>query len=194
MPKLSILICSLGSRKHFLDRLIAYLTLEQRLLTNPEDVEILVELDNGEKSTGQKRNILLSRAKGKYIQFVDDDDLLIPGALELVLQAIEPNPDAVGINLIMTWDGGKAERSFHVQQFNNHEWFDIEDPIQPNHRIYFRGINHLNPTLASIAKQCPFPDISQAEDRDYAYRVSKLVKTMTNIEQPIYLYLYRSNK
>ena len=194
MPKLSILICSLESRKHLLARLLAHLEVQLRFLPDPSQVEILVETDNGEKTTGEKRNILLDRAAGEYCCHWDDDDLTAPNSLELILKALEPKPDAVGINLIMTTDGGKAERSFHVQQFNDKEWFQINDPIQPNHFIFFRGINHINPILTSLSRQVRFPEITQGEDRDFAYRVCPLVKTMTNIEQPIYFYLFNSQK
>lgn len=68
---LSILICSLHSRSHLLAELKAIL---QPQLTG--DVELLIEIDNKEISTGAKRNILLNRAQGKYIVFIDDDDMV----------------------------------------------------------------------------------------------------------------------
>ena len=193
-PKISILICSLESRRYLLDRILAHLEVQRHFLLDRDDVEILVETDNGEKTTGEKRNILLDRAAGEYVAHWDDDDLTAPNSLELILKALETKPDAVGINLIMTTGGGKAERSFHIQQFNNQEWFQINDPIQPDHFIYFRGANHINPVLTRIARQVRFPEITQGEDRVYARGVCKLIKTMTNIEQPIYFYLFDPQK
>jgi len=193
MPKLSILICSLESRKKLLDRLLLHLEIQQFLLP-PDSVEFLIETDNGEKTTGEKRNILLDRARGEYVFFVDDDDLLAPNALELILKAVEANPDAVGINLLMSWNGGKTERSFHFGQFNNQEWFQVDDPMRPGYLTYFRGANHLNPIKKELAQQVRFPEITQGEDKVYAYGICKLIKTMVDIDQPIYFYLFNPNK
>lgn len=192
--KLSILICTLESRKHFLNRLLAHLNLQVSLLENPEDVEILVESDNGELTTGTKRNILVNRAKALFICHWDDDDLTSPNSISKILEAVKTNPDCVGINLVMSWDGGKTERSHHYMQFGLQPWFDIADPILPTHRIYFRGITQINPVKRELALQVPFLDISQGEDRDYGYRLAPLLKTEVIVEQVLYFYLYRSNK
>ena len=193
-PKLSILICSLESRKHLLARLLANLETQIKFLPDPSLVEIVVEKDNGEKTTGEKRNILLDRAQGEWISYIDDDDSVSFEYCDLILKALESNPDSVGINLIMTWSGAKAERSFHIEQFKNQEWFDIQDPLQPDRRTYFRGPNHLNITRTSICRQVRFPEVTQGEDRVFSYGICKLIDTMVNIEPPIYFYLFNPHK
>jgi hypothetical protein len=55
---LSILICSLWERAGDLARLLR--VLDPQLTP---DVELLIEVDNREKTTGAKRNILLEKAK-----------------------------------------------------------------------------------------------------------------------------------
>ena len=59
--KFSILVCSVEKRKHFLDRLKSI--LEPQLT---DEVELLVDLDSGQKTIGQKRNDLLEKAQGDY--------------------------------------------------------------------------------------------------------------------------------
>ena len=70
--KLSILILTLPSRrKTFLDDLLN--NLEAQASSYPE-VEILVFYDNKKRTVGQKRDGVLSLAKGDYMTFIDDDD------------------------------------------------------------------------------------------------------------------------
>ena len=43
----------------------------------------------GAKTTGKKRNDLLNAAQGDYVWFIDDDDMILPNAVSLVLAALE---------------------------------------------------------------------------------------------------------
>ena len=73
--KLSILICTLPERKAYLARLLGILSPQ----VIQGKVEVLTDdTPRGVITTGQKRNNLLNRAKGKYIVFIDDDDM-VPG-------------------------------------------------------------------------------------------------------------------
>ena len=69
MPKLSILVCTLNSRKPFFDVINKKI---KRQLT--PDVECLTYCDNGEITIGAKREVLKHQATGDYIVYVDDDD------------------------------------------------------------------------------------------------------------------------
>ena len=72
--KLSILIPTLKSRIDLLSQTV-YLLHGQMLECNAfGDIELLFDSDNGEVSTGEKRNKLIEKAEGKYIVFLDDDD------------------------------------------------------------------------------------------------------------------------
>lgn len=186
--KLSILICSIPSRRKFLSRLDSLIQWQKSPF--PNDVEVIVNSDNA--SIGSKRNTLLSQAKGEYCAFIDDDDLVAPNYIELVLKAIETKPDVVGMNLIMTTDGLRAERSFHLLEVEN--WSEIQEPYIPGHKMYFRCPNHLNPVKTEIARKVGFPDISMGEDRDYSLRLREHLHTQVVIHQPIYFYLFRTNK
>lgn len=185
--KLSILVCSLLKRSNYLDRLNANLDYQ---LT--DEVQYLTCIDNGEQSIGTKRNLLLDKAEGDYICFIDDDDLVAPNYVELILKAISGKPDVVGMNLIMTTDGNKAERSFHSLQIKS--WYDRPDPLGEHKRVYFRNPNHINPVKRELALQIKFPEISMGEDKVYSDKLLPLLNTESWIDQPIYFYLYRSNK
>jgi glycosyltransferase involved in cell wall biosynthesis len=185
--KLSILICTLGRRKVYFDRLLDNLKFQ---IKNPKDVEVLCQNDNGQLSIGQKRNRLLEKATGDYIAFIDDDDLVAPNYIDLIIKAIEQKPDVVGMNLIMTTNGSHAERSFHSIKFDS--WFDLPYKVHDvygDRKVYFRNPNHLNPVKRELALETKFPDVSMCEDADYSKRLFPLLKSEVFIEQPLYFYL-----
>ena len=188
--KFSILICSLESRYQDLLTLLDHLYVQIKGLE--DEVEILIEKDDGTLSTGAKRNILLERSEGDYIAFIDDDDLVAPNYVELIMKALEQEPDVVGMNLIMTTDGQKAERSFHSLQFDH--WFDHPYPLGNGYKVYFRNPNHLNPVKREYALEARFPEITMREDRDYSQKLLPLLKSEVYIEPPIYIYLFEEGK
>ena len=184
-PILSLLICSVNSRKEFLDRLLEVLNKQI------QGQEILVNLDNGEKSIGQKRNELLQQAKGKYIAFIDDDDLVSEDYISLILDAVKEGCDVVGMHLIYTYDGHDPQKTYHSLKYTH--WYDVPDP-ETGRRIYYRNPNHLNPVKREYALQAKFPEISNGEDRAYSKALLPFLKTEVYIDRPIYYYLFRSRK
>jgi len=184
MPSLSILICTLDRRKEYLDRLIRCLSAQ-----TTSEVEIITD-HHPTDSIGTKRDRLLSKATGEYCVFIDDDDLVAPNYIPLILKAIESKPDVVDINLIMTTDGIRAERSFHMLSIK--EWSEKEDLNIAGHKFYLRYPNHLNPVKTEIAKKVGFIPISEGEDKDYSKRLQPYLRNSVYIHQPIYFYLHTS--
>ena len=107
---LSILICTLPNRIGYLSQLLQVLTPQRT-----DEVEVLVESDNGSMTTGMKRNILLHSSKGKYVVFIDDDDMVAPTYVKDILMAAESNPDAIVFNGIMTTNGVDVSESIIVR-------------------------------------------------------------------------------
>lgn len=182
--KLSVLICSIKGREILLQGLMKILKGQ---ITN--DVEILVETDNKEMTTGAKRNILLERARGDYIAFVDDDDIVSDDYVSKILKAIETSPDCCGIegeiDHIKRMRPGIRYRRRCKQKFihsNRYtKWYEQNE-------IYYRCPNHLNPIKRILAGQIMFPEKNQAEDRDFSLRILQLLKTEVYIEGIIYYY------
>lgn len=187
MIKLSILVCSLNNRLDFLKRLYNILTPQ---LSN--EVELIIETDNGEATIGAKRNTLLKKAKGDYIAFVDDDDRVSSDYVSKILSAIETEPDVVGIHLLMTTDGVTEEKTFHSIVYTH--WFDEQDPDKPWLKRYYRNPNHLNPVKREHALKVMFPEISMGEDKVYSTNLLQYCKTEIYIKEPIYFYDFRSKK
>jgi glycosyltransferase involved in cell wall biosynthesis len=130
-------------------------------------VEIIVEGDAGEMTVGKKRNILLEKASGDYVCFVDDDDMVPDYYVSHILAAIgtewlsypvlnyvdvraeqnavvthHKNPDVVGLKGHYTVGDGKPQTFIHSLRYK--EWKTVDG-------IYQRNPNHLNPVRRELA-------------------------------------------
>jgi hypothetical protein len=183
----SILILSLYKRKDYLDRLKSY--LEPQL---SDSIEVLYNIDGGEKSVGQKRNELLEEATGDYIAFVDDDDIISNDYVSKILKALKTEPDVIGIHLLHKEDGILRGLTYHSLKYDH--WWDEVNKDNPALKNYYRNPNHLNPIKREYAIQVGFPQINVGEDRWYSENILKFLKTEEYIESPIYEYLVRTHK
>lgn len=149
-----------------------------------EKVEIIVVEDNKQITTGEKRNLLLSLAKGRYISFVDCDDWVSQNYVDLILKAITSNVDTIGISGWITTNGAD-EIGWELSK-------DFEDRTisRNNHTFYERRTNHLSPVKKELALMAKFPNKSNAEDRDYSAALNKFLKTEVKIPDLIYHYKF----
>lgn len=188
MILLSICICTLKRRINYLNDLKAH--LEKMVLAHPGEVEILIESDNGEITTGAKRNILYKKAQGLYVASVDDDDWVPSYYVEKILKAIQTRPDAVAINGIHLIDG-RYSATWDISRFNPYMTAKLRGKL---HHLRFH--NHLSPIKREIAIQYPFPDVSFMEDYAFAKAMNdaEAIKTEVKIKEPMYEYRYRTVK
>lgn len=185
--KLSILIPSTPDRNDTLIKLISHLSDQIVACNALGKVEVLVEEDNYLLSIGTKRNILLYKALGEYICFVDSDDRVADYYVEEILKGIETNPDCISLIGEYRKDGGEPQTFIHSLDYNR--WFEKD-------KILYRNPNHLNVVKATIARKILFPEISHGEDHDYSKRLlqSGLLKTEYKIDKVLYYYDFISNK
>lgn len=172
----SILICTINERKHLLSTLLQELNKQKA-----DDVEILVNIDNGQKSIGRKRNELLLQARGKYISFIDDDDKVSEDYIQLILEAAKLNPDCVGIEGLITFSLKNITRKF-VHSIRYDKWFTKDN-------IYCRCPNHLSPVKRELALKVMFPEKNFGEDKEYSLKLFPLLRSEVYILSPIYYYL-----
>lgn len=179
--KLSILICTLPKRIEMLDRLLKLLNLQY-----DPDVEILVNNDE-QMSIGQKRNYLLKAAKGEYVCFIDDDDIVDAYYIERLMKGIKRGVDCCSLRGIITTDGANPKPFIHSMEYK--EWFEKDG-------VYYRGINHLNCIKREIALQIGFPEKNHGEDYDYSMKLMKsgLLHTQQEIAETLYYYQYITKK
>jgi glycosyltransferase involved in cell wall biosynthesis len=118
--KLSILTCTLHERIHIFKKLNKALEKQIKIFSQ---VELLANLDSGEKSIGQKRNELLCAAKGEYVAFVDDDDLIASDYISSILTAISyKKPDCCGIKGKVFFNKKLNKTFIHSIKYQN--WFE----------------------------------------------------------------------
>jgi len=146
-------------------------------------VEHLVFEDNRDHSIGYKRNILMRRAKGDFIVFLDDDDDVSEDYIERLCKTIQTNleADCIGIRGIITFNGSHPHTFVHSLEYR--KYFKKDN-------IYCRPILHINPINREIAKQYTFADVNYSEDIDWAFRIMKdgVLKNEYMIDTPIYFY------
>lgn len=174
--RLSILLAALESRPW---NLIYGKLLQQQTA----QVEILVEVDNGEATSGAKRQKLLDRATGDYIVYVDDDDDISDYYTSSILRCLEGNPDVLGINLLFFRNGIRRELWRFGDYVNNRA----------------RGkmcVNHLCPWRREIATKVAWcPELGNMDDHLWfqpLYHAPMRLR-IARLDEAIYRYQYNDN-
>lgn len=141
---------------------------------------------------GDKRNLLLSMATGKYVAFIDDDDMVPEYYIQRIIDVIkEEDVDVIGINgtiSIMYRQGIKSHHKF-FHTIRNQQYYE-------SNRGFERPPNHLNPMRRDIAVQFTFPGSNLGEDTDWAMKIcrSGKLKKEHYIQEPMYFYDYNMFK
>lgn len=178
-------ILSLEDRKHYLDRLTNYLT-SITPIRYKDRIQVIVNSDNKEKSVGAKRNQILENAKGKYISFIDDDDMVSLSYISKIASKLDENLyDGIGF-LGIFYIMNRPISVFCHRQSNGSNYKSEDEKTQ------FRPLNHLNPIRTDIAKQIKYKDINRGEDQEYSDRLlsSNLINSEYFFEEVMYHYLF----
>jgi len=183
MKELSILILTLPTRIDSYSRLIK--SLNQQVIENNliHRVQILTLCDTKEISVGEKRNILLNKSIGRYVCFIDDDDVIATNYLSVIMSALNSNAD------VITFCGDYVENEIRTP-------FSISMVHRGNYNhtnMFYRLPNHLCPVKREIALSCQFTDKNFGEDSDYAEKINKYLKNEYHIQEKLYFYMYDSN-
>lgn len=208
---LSILIPSLKIRQEqrnaLLDKLFFQCHKEQMCLVVPlseesetvglikfvfDKVEVITAIDDKKVTTGEKRNMLMSEAIGKYTIFLDDDDSIPDYYVEELLKAAESDADCFGMTGIM-FTNGTDEKKWIICLGCPY----IARRDESGKEEYVRFPNHITGVKREIANKFPFPEISQGEDFAYASAMNAagVLKTEYKIERhPMYIYDFKSVK
>lgn len=183
---LSILICTVTERVQDTRFLLRLLNILEKQITEKyeSEVEILVYCDNKQISIGKKRDLLLQQAKGKFLCFIDDDDIVPEYYIERIVNIIKTNTDIdfIGWKLCYIHNGVVASKpAIHSIRFN--KWSEDQHG-------YYRHMSHINPVLRTKAIQVQFDNINFGEDHKWANEVYKLLTKEYFIDDFMYYYLY----
>ena len=129
---------------------------------------------------------MIQKAKGEYIVFIDDDDMVSERYVELILKAIKKKPDCVGIHLNHYLNNKFCGESFHSLQYNR--WWDELDPKNPKNYLSYTYPYHLNPVKRELALKAGFPDLRISEDVQYSRDLLPFLETEEYIIPAIYSY------
>ena len=186
MTKLAILIPTLSSRAHLLSRLITELDRQRA----GKDVIVILHEDQGQKTTGQKRNELMQSALdagSEYISFVDDDDMVGPNYVDLNLEGIAMGFDCNSLKGQIYWEGKPGKPFFHSLIYD--QWYEDKNG-------YYRCPNHLNCIRLDKVKDIPFQDKNFGEDGNWSMDIQKagVLKTEYQIKEVLYHYYVTKKK
>ena len=186
MILLSILIPSIPSR--FESHLLPLWKELQRQCSESmygSRVEILTLTDNKQRSIGAKRQALLNLAQGKYIAFLDDDDLPSPNYIDRTLpELIMGIIDVITFNQHVSINGEMYPLTFKLGHEVNEE---------PNKEGFTRPPWHVCFWRRDIVQHCTFPNINYGEDWAWAEQANKCATTSYHIDEFMMTYVYDDN-
>ena len=131
--------------------------------------ELILFEDDRQFTTGHKRNVLLTKAGGKFVSFVDDDDDVSDWYVRDIVDTIiqHPDLDVIGMWGIIEWlnEGGRKNTFIHSLVCG--DWAFSGD-------IYYRPPNHLNPIRAEIVRSLAYEDKTISEDFSWSTSMQRL--------------------
>jgi len=188
---LSILIPTIPERGEMFTKLynevhrqIAYMDT-----THPSLGHIQVLIDDSPKflegglSIGKKREVLVKRAEGKYLCFLDDDDNISPSYVETLVRMCCFNADVVTFRNITKLDPFWTIVDMRIGYGN--------DQVTPEY-IVRRRPWHICPVRSEFAKKYTFQDINYGEDYNWMEKVLTHCTTESHTEQVIHEYRHSS--
>ena len=145
-------------------------------------IQIIYLGDNFTFKVGEKRNLIRNIAKGKYITFVDDDDVVSGDYVETLFDAINSTngkPDV--INFHVTYNPNPKEKKLvkYDAKYNKDSQTSTHFERLPNHLMCFKKI---------IAMKTPFEEINRGEDTNWAKQVHRYIETQAFVEKVLYVY------
>lgn len=152
-----------------------------------KDVEVLCLIDNKSMTIGEKRNKILSCARGQYVSFLDDDDMVSDDFVSSILEVIDKgqNYDVISFKQHCTVNGKQFHVDFHLTNPNeqailfNGEYRDIKR--KPYHMCVWKSI---------LAKNTMFPESSYGEDLAWITQLCVKCKSEHHIDKVMHYYRF----
>jgi hypothetical protein len=179
----SIGILTVPQRKDKLLRLIKIIK-DQTLVSIAHRIELIVISDDKIRTVGDKRNEVLAKANGKYVCFIDDDDLVSDYYIVKILNKLDKEIyDGIGFSGLFYHN----EKPVLIFKHSSNYTTDIRE-----NEFQYRFLNHLNPILTEYARTIRFPLINYSEDSQYSNKLkeSNLIKNEFTFDENLIMYHY----
>jgi glycosyltransferase involved in cell wall biosynthesis len=161
----------------------------------PKDLIEIVSDDEVGINIGHKRNLLLKKATGEFIVFIDDDDAVSETYIRDIFYTIIDNPDidCIAINGIITTNGENKCKWFISKEYKS--WYEEKSVKKGVEYVtYYRTPNHISPVRRSIACNIGFPSMQHGEDYHYSMNILPFLNLEAEIKESIYHYRYKTEK
>lgn len=157
----TILIATISGRESKLYALLDSINSLRNRICPELKIEISLSFDNREKKIGTKRQELMTGAKGKYMSFIDDDDLVTDAYFEDALATIRGNYHVCRLR-------GQMNQYTFTHSIEN----TLDKPMCVGD-VFIRPPNHLNVMLTDIGNLFSFKDAIRGEDLDWTIRLAQ---------------------
>jgi glycosyltransferase involved in cell wall biosynthesis len=161
-----------------------------------DPVEHLILLDNKRRTVGEKRDNLLRAARGRYIAFVDDDDMISRDYVSLILDKIRKDPDVITFSQQATVNGQTGIVEFKLgnenEQFNGSATVSVAPDKRDACPTIKRNAWHVCAWRRMLAIQSHFPSINYGEDWAFAKPLCDLAQTSEHIPKVLHFYRHSS--
>jgi hypothetical protein len=179
--KLSILILTLPSRrKTFLNDLLDNLEPQ---VAQYNDVELLVLYDNKKRSVGEKRDSIMSIARGQYTVYIDDDDIVTDDYVSSIMSCLNENPstDCVVFDTICTIDDGiPIHCKYGIEyEYNNNASGNGFWTGKPAHTMVYSK---------QLVLDASFGSKNVGEDFHWVKQVHGKIKNQSRVDKVLYYY------
>lgn len=184
MISLSILVPSVSERrKTFLPKSLdmLYGQLESLPIEKQNEVEIIYLIDNKTMMLGDKRNLMIDMARGKYITFVDCDDRVEPDYISALLDAIKSDCDSIVFPVSVSLNDQEPKICYYSKDYPKD--YNTND-------AYYRLPNHICCIKKEVSKKVSFPSLKRAEDAGYSKILKQHLRTEFKIDKVLYHYDY----
>lgn len=173
--KLSILTPTIPGREHQLSKLQEKITKQAGNLP----VEHLCLCDNKTRSIGAKRQALVDIAQGEYVAFVDDDDDILEGYVENILEAATHGPDVITFEQDAIYNNQRSRVIFKLGQGDG--------PFAPD-GVTIRDAWHVCAWKRSRIQDCSFLFVNYGEDKAWALQARRMARTCVHIPKMLHKY------
>ena len=170
-PKVSIVIPTIPDRIEHLQRALSSIAKQTY---NKKLIETIVVREGN--SASEARNIGIERATGKYIAFLDDDDICHPERIELQVEAAEKHPEA---GLIISWI---EDKRFGQSYIDNYKEKISHEEVLKLMRLSSTSSYFVKTDIVKKLKGFDV-DFPSAQEYELAIRISKETKNVICVQK-----------